>query len=667
MKTNKRKDKEDTFEGIISLNSKAIGFVSPLDATGAKGTNRDEDIMIETDNLNTALHGDTVLVEILPDKIFNRLQGKVLKIVKRVKKQFVGTVDVKDNRAWLIPDDRRMYTDILLPTETKLIEKGRLVTGDKLLVEITDWQPGKSPVGTVLKFIGKKGEHNTEMESIILEKGFHSGFPDNVEREAEEIAAKAFPVDSGEIASRKDFRKTLTFTIDPKDAKDFDDALSFKKISDGRFEIGIHIADVSQYVQPGTALDTEAILRGCSVYLVDRTIPMLPHALSNNICSLNPHEDRLAFGAVFEMDIKGKIYKKWFGKTIIYSDKRFTYEEAQEVINKSQVTSDKEDSKYQEVLNILNTIAKIYIKENAAAGAISFETEEIKFELDERGVPLRVIKKQRLDTHKLIEQFMLLANREVAEFIHTKDLKMKDKLEGLMYRVHDDPSPEKIKDLAVLVRALGHNLPLTKDGEVTAKDLNALFLQIEGKAEESLIKTAAIRSMSKAIYTTLNSGHFGLAFEFYTHFTSPIRRYPDLVVHRILHAYLTGKKLTNKDVEFFAEVAESSTEREISAADAERTSVKYKQVEYWAPRVGAELSGVISGVSEWGVYVEENETKAEGMVRLKDMTDDIYSLDQKNYAVVGQKTGKKISLGDKVNIKLIRADVDKKTLDFQLI
>ncbi len=637
--------KNKTIQGQISINSKGIGFIALPEEK--------EDVMIETHKLHTALNRDTVEVKVLAEKLYGRPTGEVINILKRNKMEFVGTIEEDKGKFWLETDDKRMYMDILI-TEIE-----NAYNGDKVLVEIKEWNEGKSPVGKVLKVIGKKGEHNAEMESIILEKGFDPSFPPEVSNAAEKIAREAFPISEEEIEKRKDFRDTLTFTIDPKDAKDFDDALSFKKLPNGNVEIGVHIADVSHYVRPGEPLDKEAFSRGCSVYLVDRTIPMLPHALSNVICSLNPNEDRLAFGAVFEMDNEGNILSRWFGKTIIHSNKRFTYENAQEVL-------DAKSGEHFEVLDFMNRIAKKYIDMNAFAGAINFETEEIKFELDEKGVPLRVIKKQRLDTHKMIEQYMLLANREVAEFIHTEDTKIRDKVEGLIYRVHEAPDHEKIRDLAILVRALGHQLPLNKKGEVNAKDLNHLFKQIEGKAEESLIKTAAVRSMSKAIYATENTGHFGLAFEYYTHFTSPIRRYPDLLVHRILETYLDHKKLGNSDVAFFEEAAENSTEREIAASEAERASIKYKQVEYWAPRVGAELSGVISGVTEWGVYVEEEETKAEGMIRLKDMSDDTYLLDEKTYSVIGQKTGNKITLGDKVKMKLMRADIDRKTLDFAL-
>lgn len=642
--------------GKISINSKGMGFVTPETVTDK---NKDQDILVEVQNLNTAMHGDLVEVAILPNKLYNKTQGEITKIIKRAKMQFVGVIGIHDSVVYLTPDDRRFYADIVLPKES--VKDAKI--NQKALVEIVDWQKGKNPEGKILEVIGPKGEHETEINSIILEKGFHAGFPPEVEAEADKFAREAFPVAPEEVARRRDFRNTLTFTIDPKDAKDFDDALSFKKLENGNYEIGVHIADVSHYVRPGTELDKEAIKRGCSIYLVDRTIPMLPHALSNDICSLNPNVDRLAFGAVFEIDSKGNIHNRWFGKTIIHSARRYNYEEAQEIM-------DKKSGDYFDVLITMNEIAKIYIKENTEAGAINFETTEIKFELDEKGVPLRVIKKERVDTHKMIEQYMLLANKEVAKFIYDHDKKIISKSEGLMYRVHNAPDPQKVKDLALLIRTLGYHFNLDKDGNIRAGDLNKLFKEIEGKPEETLIKTAAVRSMSKAIYSTLNTGHFGLAFEYYTHFTSPIRRYPDLLVHRILETYIQGKKLSNNDVAFFAEAAESSTEREISASDAERSSIKYKQVEYWAPRVGAELTGVISGVTEWGMYIEETETKAEGMIRLKDLTatfGEMFTFEEKAYSIVSQSKKHKFTLGDTVKVKLLRADVERKTLDFELV
>lgn len=493
------------------------------------------------------------------------------------------------------------------------------------------------------------------------------------------------------VGSRADFRDITTFTIDPKDAKDFDDALSYEEIGEGKIRVGVHIADVSHFVRPGTALDREAIRRSFSTYLVDRTIPMLPEVLSNDLCSLNPNVDRYAFSAVFDIEKStGKVLDRWFGKTVINSDKRFSYEEAQELLTSPLSASQKDpllnagegknvalplhlgegqsrkagrDEVFRGPLFELNRIANIYRAENKKNGAIEFETDEVKFELDEKGKPIRIYKKARLDTMKMIEEWMLLANREVAKFISDK---IKKRGGASIFRIHDNPKMDRIEDLAIFVRALGHELPI-KNGEVSAKDINALLQQIEGHASESLIKTAAVRSMAKAVYSTKNIGHFGLAFEYYTHFTSPIRRYPDLMIHRILENHLNGGKISKDEISRFEKIATESSEKEIVVAEAERESIKYKQVEFMQNKVGQEFDAVISGVTEWGMYVEHPDTKVEGMIRLKEMTDDFYELDQKNYCVVGQRTKKKYSLGDSVRVRLASADLDRKTLDFKLV
>jgi len=461
-----------------------------------------------------------------------------------------------------------------------------------------------------------------------------------------------------EISTRRDFRDTLTFTIDPEDAKDFDDALSYKEIPDGTTEIGIHIADVSHYVRPGTALDKEALKRGLSVYLVDRTIPMLPEVLSNDICSLNPNENKLTFSAVFIIDKDAKIISKWFGKTIINSDKRFTYEEAQKSITT-------ETGEFHHELKTLNTIAKVFREAKFRNGAIDFEADEVKFKLDENGKPLGVYRKQRFDAHKLVEEFMLLANREVAEYIYKKSENKADL--SSIYRIHDSPEGGRILELSIFLKALGYELRVDKGGKVTSKDINALLKKVEGQAEESLIKTATIRSMAKAVYDTGNIGHFGLAFEYYTHFTSPIRRYPDLIVHRILHHHLNGGKIPTREFSRLQKIANDSSEKEIRAASAERESIKLKQVEYMQEHIGETFEGIISGVTEWGIYIEEINTKCEGMVKLRDLKDDYYSLDEKNYAIIGTKSKKKLSLGGKVTFKVIGADPEQKTLDYSLV
>lgn len=654
--------------GVLSVNSRGTGFI---------GNEKGEDIMIENENLKTALNRDEVEVELLKEKVRGRKTGRVARIVTRAKTRFVGTIEERGTKLVVVPDDFRMYAPIVIPRPPREAGKGL-----KVFAEIKEWKAGNEPQGAILKVIGKAGEHEVEMESIVLERGFETAFPRGVEAEAREIAeeakalnqARGSPVPDSEIRKRRDFRAATLFTIDPANAKDFDDALSFRQlpIADNqlpRYEIGIHIADVSHYVREGTALDREARERGTSVYLVDRTIPMLPHALSNDLCSLNPGVDRLAFSAVFEMDEDGRVYARWFGKSMIHSQKRFTYESAQELIDHafkgSTSKTPKEGEPLQEALVILNRVAKKLRAEKTKQGAIDFEQDEVGFELDERGRPLRVFKKKRLDTHKLVEEFMLLANREVAECFW-KASRASGGRSRFIYRTHDAPDREKLEQLGIFVRALGHELPLRKDGSVTGKDLQALFAAVEGHASESLIKTAAIRSMAKAIYSTANIGHFGLAFEYYTHFTSPIRRYPDLIVHRSLQSILERHKLNPQKFAELERMARDATQKEIAASEAERESIKLKQVEYMKERIGKEFEGIIAGVTEWGIYVEEKETRSEGMIKLRDLPGDYFTLDERNYAVVGNRTKKTYSLGDRVRFKVAAADVERKTLDYRL-
>ncbi len=645
---------ETTYTGKITVSGRGVGyFTVPPDSEGNMPF--EDDIEIQTPLLKTALNNDEVEVKILPTQEGIRRQGEVVKIITRAKMQFVGTLAQTKDFFFLKPDDRRMYKDIFVHSS---VAKGGK-QGDKVLVEITGWKdPMKSPEGKVLRVLGHKGIHNVEMEAIILERGFEDTFPKEIDADAERIAKEKQADWQEEVKRRKDFRGTLTFTIDPADAKDFDDALSFKKLPDGKYEIGVHIADVSHYVEVGTKLNEEAQKRGTSVYLVDRTIPMLPEILSNDLCSLNPNVERFTFSAVFTMDDEGTVYAKWFGKTVIYSDKRFSYEDA-------QATLDAKSGEYFDELNTMNLIAKKLQVEKFKHGAIEFETDEVKFELDADGKPVRVYKKERKDTHKMIEEYMLLANREVAEFMF-KAMQESAVKGAFIYRIHDVPDPEKIMNLSTFAKALGYDLD-AEDGEVTAGELNKLLKAVDGKPEESLIKTAAIRSMSKAIYSTRNIGHFGLGFTYYTHFTSPIRRYPDLLVHRLLFRFLTGGKIGQDEFASYEKLCMDATQKEISASEAERASIKYKQVEFMLGKIGQEFDATISGVSEWGIYVEENETKAEGMVRLKNMTDDTYVLDQKNYAIIGTTTKKKYTLGDSVKIKLENADLDKKILDFTFV
>lgn len=637
-----------TISGTISVSSKGLGYVEIVDST--------EDIEIQPKLLRGAFHNDKVEIKLAGKSggKKGRPQGEVVKILERAKSQLVGTLEKEGGKLFLIPDDQRMYQDVLI---SGIHDDVPLHT--KVLVKITKWNENKSPVGEILKVIGTKGDHNVEMESIVYEKGFDTSFPFEVEKEAEEIEKKEKPIPESEILKRRDFRNTLTFTIDPVDAKDFDDAISFRKINDNLYEIGVHIADVSHYVRRGGALDKEASKRAFSVYLVDRTIPMLPEVLSNDICSLNPNEDKLTFSAVFEMTLDAKIKKRWIGKTVINSDKRFSYEEAQNVL-------DSKSGKYFEELNILNSIAKILGREKFAAGALDFEKDEVKFKLDERGVPISVFRKERLETHKLVEDYMLLANREVAEFIIKENKEKKYKEGGFIYRVHDLPDQEKLADLSLFLRALGYDLE-SHDGKITSKMLKKLLEDVEGKTHESLIKTATIRTMSKAIYSTRNIGHFGLAFSNYTHFTSPIRRYPDLLVHRVIESYLDGKRIPDHEMAFYEKMAGNCSKKEIMAAEAERASIKYKQVEYMSSRIGKEFYGTISGVTEWGIYIEEKNTKCEGMAKLRDLNDDFYIFDEKNYAITGKNKKRKFVLGDEVKFNVVKADLERKTLDYQII
>ena len=651
-------DTKETLTGPLSISGKGTGYFS----IPAKEGTIDETIEIQKEFLNKAFPGDTVEIRRRPELLWGKVQGEVLKVVSRARMEFVGTVDKHGDMFYLIPDDRRMYTDIVL-------EKGKLGFSEpsmKVVVKVTSWNEKQpAPVGEIIRVIGKKGEHNTEMQAIVYEKGFQIEFPTGVDEEAEHIKnEEAKPEMIAEQTKvRRDMRDTLTFTIDPADAKDFDDALSIKTIEPDLYEIGVHIADVSHFVRPGTLLDAEARRRALSVYLVDRTIPMLPEILSNDLCSLNPHEDKYTFSAVFHVTRGGEVKDKWFGRTIIHSDHRFTYEEAQEILDKGAGI-------HHDELSVMREIAQIFEKKKFENGAINFETDEVKFVLDETGKPIRVYRKERKDTHRMIEEYMLLANREVAEFIYkSQDGNASRKGAQSVYRIHDAPNKERIEDLATFLKALGFELKM-KDGEVTAKDINTLLRQVEGTPNEELIKTATIRSMAKAIYSTKNIGHFGLGFTYYAHFTSPIRRYPDLVVHRLLERELKTGKIEQDEYAYYEKVSQECSDREKQAADAERGSVKYKQVEYMQEHVGEEFEGTITGVTDWGIYIEEKETKCEGMMKTKDLGNlynDMFDFNPKTYSITGQKTGKKITLGDTIRFKVISADLEKRLLDYALV
>jgi len=630
-------------EGIITISHKGFGVVR------IKG--QDDTVEIEHNFLHTACHGDTVKILLHPKRSGLPETGEVSEILRRSKKGYSGVLEKENDTYFLIPSDLRMYADIVIP-QNKLA--GAKI-GQKVFVVITDWKDAKkAPIGKIEKVLGMPMEHNAEMEAIAMEKGFSSDFPSIVKNEASEISKRG--ITDKDLKSRRDMRSVTTFTIDPVDAKDFDDAISLERLLNGHLEIGIHIADVSHYVKLNTTLDDEAQSRGTSVYLVDRTIPMLPEELSNGLCSLNEGVDRLTFSAIFELDMSGKIYSEWFGETIIHSDKRFTYENAQKIL-------DNKKGEFYDELNTLNLTAKKLNKKRFDEGAIMLEQEEVKFKLDSSGVPISVYTKARGDTNKLVEEFMLLANRRVAEYMSSK----KKGTGGVfLYRIHDLPNKEKMKDLAMFLKRLGYHMKL-KDGIIPSEEINILIGKLEHNPLRDTVHTAIIRTMAKAIYSTKNIGHYGLGFKFYTHFTSPIRRYPDVIVHRLLKDFLSEKVIPKEKWYEYEHMSQEASNQEKEAAEAERASIKYKQVEYMSKRVGQTYEGIITGVTEWGLYVEESETKCEGMIRMRDLKDDYYIFDKKFMSIRGQKSHKKYTLGDKTRFRVVGADMNKKTIDYTLI
>lgn len=633
---------DNRHEGILMVRGRGTGFVTL--------PGFEEDIVIPRENLSAALDGDIVEVKI-GAKIEGRTNGSVVRVIDRKRNEFIGTVHEEKGIRFVKPDSRRIHVRFILSNVSPE------VVGQKVAVKIASWKENEEPQGEIIEVFGKAGDHETEIQAIIRSGGFAVGFPKLVEEEAIAIH-KNQDADFAEALKdpkRRDMRSITTFTIDPVDAKDFDDALSFEKLPNGNYEIGVHIADVSHYVIPGHPIDKEAQERGTSIYLVDRVIPMLPEILSNDLCSLRPNEDRLAFSAVFEIDPQSNVVARWFGQTVIHSNKRFSYEEAQEVL-------DKKDGPHLAELETLMDLSRLIRAQRQREGAIAFDSEEVKFELDENKKPIRAYVKKRTETMLMIEDFMLLANREVAEHIYNLS-KEKNRDLAFVYRIHDLPDPERIEELGIFLRALGYEFKTNK-GVVEGVDINKLLKQIEGKPEANLIKTATIRSMAKAVYSTKNIGHFGLAFKFYTHFTSPIRRYPDLMVHRLLRKHLDGAKISPQEHAEYERLSVQSSQREVGAVEAERDSIKFKQVEYLKDRIGEEFDGVITGVTEWGLYVEEKTSKAEGMVRLSSMKEDYYSVDPKNYRVVGEKKKKAYALGDTVRVKLTGASLEDRTLDF---
>lgn len=651
----KIEDTRDYYRGILDVTTKGYGYVTVEEL--------EDDVFIPENSLNTAFNGDEVEIYIYNKRRRKKSEGEVTKILKRKRTEFVGTLDLKKDFGFVVIQDPKMYTDFFVQRN----KIGEAKDGDKVVVELEEW-PAKadSPFGKITKVLGAPGEHHTEIHAILAQYGLPHEFPAEVEDFANNIDTS---IREEEIKKRRDMRQDLTFTIDPKDAKDFDDALSFKKLENGNFEIGIHIADVSHYLERGTLLDEEAYERATSVYLVDRVVPMLPEILSNNACSLRPNEEKYTFSAVFEMDKNAQVKKEWFGRTVTYSDARFAYEEAQHIIEtkKGEIPEEVsiQDKAYStnddivEAVLTLDSLAKKMRAVRMRQGAISFDKVEVKFQLDEENEPVGVFFKTSKDANKLIEEFMLLANRKVAEFIG------KQKPEKtFVYRCHDEPDEEKLASLNKLVGRFGHSLNL-KDRKTTTSSLNALLEDVQGKKEQNLVDTLAIRTMSKAYYGTENIGHYGLAFDYYTHFTSPIRRYPDVMVHRLLQRYL--EKQSSAKEEEYEEKCHHSSEMENLASNAERDSIKYMQVKFMQDHKDEKFLGVISGVTEWGIFVEIIENKCEGMIRLRDISDDHYEFDEENYAVVGRRTKQVYQLGDEVYVSVKNADLMKRHLDFNLL
>jgi ribonuclease R len=630
----------EALEGVVDHISARFAYIKV-------GSEEDKDIYVKASDLNGAVDGDRVKVKVFATRHGDHPEGEVMEIVQRGRSRYAGKIEISKNFAFVVADARKIHEDFFIYPE----DINGAKNGDKVIVEVTNWSSNdRKPEAKVIQILGKAGENEAEIHSIMAEFDLPFKFTESVEKEAQKIDGG---ITADEIKKRKDFRNITTFTIDPFDAKDFDDALSFRKLENGNYEIGVHIADVTHYVRMNSALDKEAYDRATSVYLVDRTIPMLPEKLSNELCSLRPNEDKLTFAAVFEITDKAKVMKEWFGRTIIHSDKRFTYEEAQEVLESGA-------GPYAEELKILNDLAKRLRKERFAKGAVNFETTEVKFKLDEKGKPLEVIPKIRKDAHKLIEEFMLLANKQVATFVY--DYKKGKERNTFVYRIHDSPDPDKVKDFAMFAKQFGHKLNVEE--EAISKSLNKLMEEIEGKPEQNVLEQLAIRTMAKAKYSTEPKGHFGLAFKHYSHFTSPIRRYPDMMVHRLLQVYLDDAKAPGQAE--YEERCVHSSEREKRAADAERASIKYKQVEFMASAENKNYEGLISGVTEWGIFVEIVETKCEGMIRMADLTDDFYEFDEKKYRVVGRRTKKVYTLGDKIKVRVKKTDIDRRLIDLSL-
>lgn len=639
----------------ININRKGIGYISWPEETSLPTTKtRDprQDIEVATTDLMGALNGDMVKVEVV--SMTPRPRGRVVEVTSRAKTDFVATLKKEGGRWLAITDDRRVYRPMCIVSPTEELEEGR-----KALITLELFTGEGNPTARIKQVLGFAGEHRTELNAIVLERGFATEFPSEVSMQAKKIEAEHSQTISAEAPTRTDYRGVTTFTIDPLDAKDFDDALSVQTLADGTYEVGVHIADATFFVTPGTPLGIEAQKRATSVYLVDTTIPMLPHELSGNVCSLREGEDRLTFSAVFIIDKDANVLAKRFEKSIINSNKRFTYEEAQEVL-------DAQSGLYLNELNILRDLSRIMRSQREKKGALDFGDNEVKFTLDADGKPVSVVRKTRIETNLMIEEFMLLANCAVAEYLSEITRKSPEARYVSIYRIHDKPKSDRLEELGMFVRALGIEFGNNKR-DVTAQDIRTLLHDISGRPQERLIRTATLRTMAKAVYSTKNIGHFGLSFAYYTHFTSPIRRYPDMLVHRTLAAHLLSKPLSKEIMAEFENLCVTSTEQEIKAADAERDSIRYKQIEFMLTKIGQEFDGTITGVTDWGLYVEEAQSAAEGLVHIKNIGNEFFSHSAKEYALVGERTKKKYALGDSVRVKLTGGSLADRTLDFVLV